>query len=623
MGTPTPVTTGRRRPTPHSGLNAASPVPRGDGFQPAAPRLHFFYEASLMQSMNRKLGQHARDEIRHAMRGLCGKQAKTEAERLAGLYGVTPNSIYNLTADIRPPRKKRADRGTRAVDLMNDEFLKYAASLVVEYNLAPADALLQAATRLQQKAPVELATFQKYLREHGLSGKQRRTNATPHTRFEAAAPGEMFQFDISGSKERWFDLETRKILTVSGLEISRNHENDKPNRVRIWRFSLLDDHSRRSFVRYFGVDKPNGSHVIEFLLEAYSELGVPRLLYTDNDAIIKFGRNARASKILNRILTDKGGYEVIHHLPGNARATGKVENSHKRVEQTERFIGLFLAEGRTLDLPTLNQFADEMNAAYNNRPHRTTLQPPLTRWQGTHSVVRKIPFELLRDALLADEFEAKIRGDVTVSHKGKVFQLPTGDNTPFRNWIGQKVTLIAPDSADFFFVVGRDGVEYEIARTLAAPQEAGAYSRAAASQGARNRKILKAHAKETAKTAREANKEAAQPQPILHFDTRHTAPEINVAAFPKPEIHVSPTQVAETVPVSTTAYQGRQLGFWEAIAFCQDGGDFANPATDAEKYWLETLCDGREGRIYQHELEAALDSRQRPTATNLRIVKSA
>jgi hypothetical protein len=433
----------------------------------------------------------------------------------------------------------------------------------------------------------------------------------------------MFQLDISGSKERWFDLETRKILSVSSLEVSKNHDNDKPSRVRIWRFSLLDDHSRRSFVRYFGVDKPNGSHVIEFLMEAYNELGVPQLLYTDNDAIIKFGRNARFTKIVARILRDEGGYEVLHHLPGNARATGKVENSHKRVEQTERFIGLFLAEGRALDLDQLNAFADEMNAAYNNRVHRTTLQTPLERWQATRSVVRKVPFELLRDALLADEFEAKIRGDVTVSHKGKVYQLPTSGDMPFRNWTGQKVTLIAPDSADFFFVIGLDGVEYEIARTLAAPQEAGEYSRAADSAATRNRRVLKAHAKDMAKTARDANKTAAQPEPIAYFDTRRAEPATNVTAFPKAEINIAPAQVAEAAPVTAAAYQGRLLGYWEALAFCQDEGEFASPATRDEKAWLETLCNGREGRIYQSDLVAALEQEQRLRKTNLRVIKSA
>ena len=65
---------------------------------------------------------------------------------------------------------------------------------------------------------------------------------------------------------------------------------------------------------------------------------MPHTLYTDNDAIIKFGRNQRTTAILNKVLLDQGGYQNTFHLPGNARATGKVERLHQTVEQCEKFI---------------------------------------------------------------------------------------------------------------------------------------------------------------------------------------------------------------------------------------------------------------------------------------------
>ncbi|HQU84836.1 MAG TPA: hypothetical protein PKY59_16985, partial [Pyrinomonadaceae bacterium] len=167
-------------------------------------------------SKNKKLGNIALAEIKEAI-GRCTtrNQISAEAERLAAFYGVSKDRIYAITKDVRPKQKSRADKGKRIADLMECEGLKVAASDVVAYNLDPAEALRQAQTR-GYEIPVSLATFVRYLREKGLTRKVRRMNNTvTYRRFEAKAPGDVFQFDISGTKERWFDLKTRKLVKVS------------------------------------------------------------------------------------------------------------------------------------------------------------------------------------------------------------------------------------------------------------------------------------------------------------------------------------------------------------------------------------------------------------------------
>lgn len=67
-----------------------------------------------MTDAMKTLGQFAITDIRESMNGLTNKAASTEAARLAELHNVTVNTIYNLTQDLRPKRKTRADKGKRA-----------------------------------------------------------------------------------------------------------------------------------------------------------------------------------------------------------------------------------------------------------------------------------------------------------------------------------------------------------------------------------------------------------------------------------------------------------------------------------------------------------------------------
>lgn len=563
--------------------------------------------------MNQVLGKYAIAEIREAIKNCKNsREIAAETARLAQLNGVSKSRIYEITKDLRPKRSTRRDKGKRVADLETDEALKFAASIVVEFNVNPAEALLLAKER-GLTAPVELATFQRYLKEKGLHRKARRKPTTPHRRFEAERPGEMFQFDISGLKERWFDTRLRKIVSVSSLEVSKNHENAVKTRVRVWRFALLDDHSRKIFIRYYGVDKPNSSHVVDFLLRAYAALGVPHRLYTDNDAIIKFQRNKICSDVLSKALADSGGYELMHHVPGNSRATGKVERLHQTIEEYEKVIGLFLAEGRELSLDILNEkFAVNVANRYNNEVHGTTGQTPNERWNSTLSVVRLVDYELLKSIFMADEFDVLIKGDVTISVKGSTYQLPT--NHVFQNWIGERVRVIFPDNADFFTLIGLDGNEYDISKAVAAPDVAGEFQSTKESDAERLRKELKKHARENAKAVKNARDQfAVGPAPIPLIDdvpAPAAKPETNVVPFPKTEQDVT-GQIVENAPrrpAAATAFKGSLLSFWHAY-----NKFLLEFSTKSEcKAFLDSLFSSRDEdlKLPESEIRATLDNRQ-------------
>ena len=574
-------------------------------------------------SMNVKLGNLAKQEIRDAI-GRCTNrnQISAEADRLAALYQISKDRIYTITKDLRPKQKSRADKGKRIADMMQDEGLRFAASLVVTYNIDPAEALLTAKER-GHTIPVEHATFVRYMNEHGLNRKNRLSKRKNFRRFEAAAPGDVFQFDISGAKERWFDTKLRKIVKVSELEVSKNHDNENPDRVRIWRFVLTDDHSRRRFIRFVGVDKPNSSHVVEFLMQAYEEMGVPKVLYTDNDTIIKNGRNKRASMILDKALENCGGYKLEQHLPGNSRATGKVEVAHKWVEKIEKLLGLFLAEGRSLTMEIMNRFAVQIQSDYNERTHRETGQKPMDRWNAQRHTIRTVDANVLKSAFLVDEFNVIISGDLTFRHKGVTYQLPTDQQ--FQNIVARqsktnKITIIFPDVADFFTLVDFDGTEFDIIKVEAAPDVMGEFKSTPDDVAERTRKELTKFAKDNAKLEKEANKSGFLPKPIPFIDTEFEVPKTNIATFPKPTVNVT-SQILDTLPtphkIAADGYAGQLISWYESVKIFREDFDSMSDC----KSFLDSVFPSREEELPEAQIRQAIAGLSAAPPTKLRLAR--
>lgn len=577
----------------------------------------------MKQIMNRVLGKLAVEEIRDSIKRCANSsQISHEAERLAKHFGVSKSRIYEITIDIRPKRKSRADKGKRTADLMNHEGLKFAASLVVGHNIDPAEALRTAVER-GYEIPIELPTFQRYLNEKGLNRKNRRTNRTNYRRFEAAAPGDVFQFDMSGIKERFFDLKTRKLVKVSVLDVSKNHPNENKNLVKVWRFVLTDDHSRRRFIRFVAVDKANSSHVVAFLMEAYQEMGVPKMLYTDNDAIIIGGRNKRASQILDKALADSGGYKLDQHKAGNSRATGKVEVAHQWVEKLEKLLGLFIEEGRALTMDVLNRFAVQICNEYNNRVHRTTGETPMARWNAQRHLIRTVDAKVLKSAFLVDEFSVTINGDLTFNHKGVCYQLPTDqmlENIVARQSRSNRVTIIFPDELDFYTLVDFDGNEYDIEKVIAAPDTFGEFKSTPDDIAEITRKELKKFAKENAKAEKEANRQGYQPKPIPIIDTVYEEPKTNVTAFPKPTVDVT-QKVLEELPTvqqsySASAYAGQLISFWDAVK--KFGDQFAGKA-ECKNFLLDGIFQDKDDEQPETQVREAVENFVSPAKSRLRL----
>jgi len=320
----------------------------------------------------RVLGEFARQEIRDAVIGLRGSEARLQIASLAERYGVSTGYVYAMTSDLRPQRKRRSDSGKRLEQWKEDPAVKLAMQEVHVNNLAPKLAIKTVVANMRNvdadfEFPVSRGHFQRLLRQCGIHRRAERRNATAYRPWQAKFPGEIFQLDFSGLKTRWLDRTTRRILKLSPLEVSRNHPNTDPNRMRLWCFALRDDCSRFQYSRFVACDAPNANNVLDFLLECFRELGIPLILYTDKDRVIRSRRLFRAESILNNAYADAGGFKLVQHEAGNPKATGKIERAHQIIQEYENLIGVSYKE-RTLE--ELNHFAQQIDLETNWEIHR-------------------------------------------------------------------------------------------------------------------------------------------------------------------------------------------------------------------------------------------------------------
>jgi hypothetical protein len=447
-----------------------------------------------------KLSPSDQQDICAAMAGLIGPQAMAEANALAAFYGVRVVRIYEVSRRVRPQRKKRTDTGRRKHDLMGSDALKFAAELVVNQNLAPELALLVMRENADTLGEVDInvATFRKYLREHGISRTQARRNRAPHRTFEAEFPGQIFQFDISGVKERWVDIKTRAIHKVSVLEVSKNHANRRMDRVPLWKFTVVDDKSRKKFLRFVACPKPNTVHVVDFLREAFLRLGLPVMLYTDNDSVIVNKRTLRGARFLDAAFKDSGGFELLRHLPGNPQATGKVERAHRIVEEYEKLIGVKIEFGGQPHIDALNRFADWIAARYNSRPHSVTRISPDAAFRATTNPFRQIDPAQFDAAFKARDLSCKIARDVTIAVDGVRYQLSRREADPFNMLAetGQRLEVYWLDEEEFFACVTPAGEEYIVEKIPARADLALDYRNLPETRAERTRKELQRSQKE-------------------------------------------------------------------------------------------------------------------------------
>jgi hypothetical protein len=610
------------------------------------------------------------NDARRAMIGLSLRPAADEAKRWAAYAGVSVNTVYEWTKDVRPKRPIRADKGKRVADI-NHPMVRFAMeAIMMRGRLTPDLAIEQSELNFVNcgecglllgpdefkcrgcetdrahgkpaRFPVSEGTFLRYLREYGLDRKQRRASRVvrPYRRFEAKAPMDIYQFDITGLKKRWYwDVTTRRILKVSELEVSDNHPNENLNRQPIWCFQIIDDHSRFRFARFYACLKPNATHVIDFLWAAFREMGIPRMLYTDNDPIIVCQKTRDAVAILDRYYRSLGlgGCRMEQHVPGTPNATGKIEVAHQTLA---KYFNLVAARYQPPSWNDLNELlAGACRVKNCVEPHSTTGLIPMIRFRAGYEPKRMPPPEILDSAFKADRLNGwSVTAAITISVQNVQYQLPqtamiqgpggVDVDNPFLDRAGKrgrdhKIDVIWPPDADYFLAIA-DGVVFEIPRVVAVADEAGQFKMTAETTGQKTMKTIEASAKERKRTFRaEVRKldddlkagfidEEERRRRVADLDLRvplmngagisaggaqssslHTSDAADsVSAFPRPKIETKPELLAAAAGniLPPSVIDGQAIGYYEALGKFLDEDLIS--AGEFDKAWLLSQFGG-------------------------------
>lgn len=548
--------------------------------------MQFLFFIDPFETMARKVGELSKQEIISAMTGLSGKPARAMAEQLAGIYGITWQSIYRMTAHVRwSGRKPRSDRGFTRYELRPGTDIWNAAELVVAQKMLPEQAYEYLYYQNQDADLPHLQTFTDILRKAGLGAKQRKNQIGAHRRFEGKYPGHIFQCDVTALKVRWQDERTRRILRIEGID--KNHPMEDPDMLRVWQIMILDDFSRRRFLRYVTTRAISSTEMVRFLCEAYAVLGIPHILYTDNGSEFK-GKHTWAAALLNDLLIARGGYKHMPHAPNNAKATGKVETAHKWAENIDRWVGLAVDKGRVITVSDLNRFADRQCDRYNYSVRRHLKCSPMDRWsqRADHRIVDRC---ILEAALLSEQIDLILSNALTFEIKGEIYQLPRTND--FINFHGRKIRVVVPQHLELLHITlpnryGKfeptHGGQFTVPKARASSDAAEEYRRIPDTSAEKLTKQLKASWKEKLKTEKHLEKQTGLITPVPYIDVDMPLPgsgkylpaavdeliEAEISAvLPFPVI--PDDQVENSVSgseVEPEPYQAAAMGYWRAVA---------------------------------------------------------
>lgn len=310
--------------------------------------------------------------------------------RLAHALGRSEATVYRRLGELgwESGRKPRADRGRSRVggDGLREvsRMMAKARNARGQPNLTTKDAHQIAQELGLGAGEVSYGHLARRLREEGLGLRHMRAPPAAIARV-SQHPNQVWQFDISIAIHWYFrDPLSGKKLDLYMDGDTRFYPGKRQNfllpRV-VHRFALVDHYSGTSFYRYYYTPGERAEDVVDFLYQAFApkgELhaqypfrGIPRILVMDQGSANKSG-------VVLGLLKDLD-VNVEFHAPGNAKASGAVENRHWVWQR--RFEGRLATSGCASNLEELNERAAKFCAYMNGQVvHTRHGRPPLDLW---------------------------------------------------------------------------------------------------------------------------------------------------------------------------------------------------------------------------------------------------
>jgi hypothetical protein len=373
------------------------------------------------------------------------------------------------------PRKTRSDAGK--VTLCREEAALISAMLMSSHrktgkrlmSIGQAVEILRANKEVRAEAldeasgelrPLSDSAIARALRSYNLHPDQL-NRAAPSVELKSMHPNHVWQIDASLCVLYYLNARTASESGLQVMERDKFYKNKPANLKRIeadrvWSYETTDHNSGAIALNYV-MGAESGTNLADSFLAAIQKRdgdpmhGVPFILMMDMGSANTSGLFANLARRLQ--------VKLIAHAPGNARATGQVENARNLIE-TSFESGLRLRP--VADLAELNAQAQRWARWFNaNRIHSRHGKTRYDQWLTIKPEQLRIapPLTLCRELLNHTPESRKVSSTMTVSFKGREYDVSAVPNA----MQGERLLVaINPYAADAATVVetAADGSEH-------------------------------------------------------------------------------------------------------------------------------------------------------------------
>nr|WP_315206450.1 integrase [uncultured Albidiferax sp.] len=382
-----------------------------------------------------------------------GKQAIYGAACAALCISPATLHRYLKKVTVKPERKQRSDAGE--VSLSREEAIAISAALMVSHrktgkrlmSIGQAVEVMRANGEVRAERtdpatgevlPLSDSAIARALRSYGLHPDQLNQPA-PAMELKSLHPNHVWQIDASLCVLYYLNTRSEKESGLQVMDRDKFYKNKPANLKkieadRVWSYEVTDHNSGAIFVNYV-LGAESGTNLAESFIAAIQKRdgdplnGVPFILMMDMGSANTSGLFANLARRLQ--------VKLVAHAPGNARATGQVENARNLIERSFE-AGLRLRPVR--DLAELNAQAQRWACWFNgNKVHSRHGKTRFDQWLTiSQDQLRIAPPAALCFELLTHTPETRqVSNFLTISFKGREFDVRAVPNV----MVGEKLHI--------------------------------------------------------------------------------------------------------------------------------------------------------------------------------------
>ena len=379
---------------------------------------------------------------------------------------------------VKPERKKRSDAGD--VSLTRDEAVAISAALMTSHrktnkrlmSIGQAVEVMRANGEVRAErtdpatgelVPLSDSAIARALRSYGLHPDQL-NRPTPAVELKSLHPNHVWQIDASLCVLYYLNARTESESGLQVMERDKFYKNKPANLKRIeadrvWSYEITDHQSSAIYLQYV-MGAESGSNLSECFISAIQKRegdpfhGVPFVLMMDMGSANTSGLFTNLARRLQ--------VKTIAHAPGNARATGQVENARNILER-EFESGLRLKPVQSLaDLNArVARWLRWFNATKTHSRHNKTRAEQWMTIQPEQLRIAPSP-ELCRELLTHTPISRKVSDHLRVEFKGAQYDV---SGVP-RVMVGEKLMVtFSPYQDNAVLVVDQDAEGNELLHT--------------------------------------------------------------------------------------------------------------------------------------------------------------